>query len=80
MWPQNDTDAYWLSRQQDMLPSNRVDGLVNSISVTDRSEGRRLIAQTTHAAARVGAIIGAAFAGGGKKIAETFSVRRPSTP
>ncbi len=80
MWPQSYTDAYWLSRQQDMLPSNRFDGLVNSISVTDRSEGRRLIAQTTHTAGRLGATIRAAFAGAGKKIAETFSVRRPSNP
>ena len=77
--------TYWLSRQQDMLPTNRFDGLVNSISVTDRSEGQRLIAQTTHATARVGAFIGAVFTDAvftdaGKKIAKTFSVRRPSTP
>ena len=72
--------TYWLSRQQDMLPSDRYDRLVNSISVTDRSEGRRLIAQTGHGTERVGAIIGAAFADAGKKIAKTFSVRRPSTP
>ena len=70
----HDSDTYWLSRQQDMLPTNRFDGLVNSISVTDRSEGRRMIAQAAHAASRVGAIIGAAFAGTGKM----FSVRRPS--
>ncbi len=76
----HDSDAYWLSRQQDMLPTNRFDGLVGSISVTDRSEGRRLIAQTIYAGARAGAIIGAAFSGAGKKIAETFSVRHPSTP
>ena len=76
----HDSDTYWLSRQQDMLPSNRFDGLVNSISVTDRSEGRRMIAQTTYATARVGAFIGAAVAGAGKKIAKTFSVRRPITP
>ena len=75
----HDSDTYWLSRQQDMIPSNRFDGLVNSISVTDRSEGRRLIAQTTHATARVGAFIGAAFVDASKKIAKTFSVRRPST-
>ena len=80
MWPQTDTDAYWLSRQQDMLPSNRSDGLVKSISVTDRSEGRRLIAQINHATARIGAIIGSAFVGAGHEIAKTFSVRRPSTP
>lgn len=80
MWPQSVTDAYWLSRQQDMHPSNRFDGLVNSISVADRSEGRRLIAQTTHAAAQVGATIHAAFAVAGTKIAETFSVWRRSTP
>ena len=73
----HDSDTYWLSRQQDMLPTNRFDGLVNSISVTDRSEGQRLIAQTTHATARVGAYIGTAV---GKMIAKTFSVRRPSTP
>ena len=71
---------YWLSRQQDMLPANRFDGLVNSISVTDRSEGRRLIAQTTHATARVGAIIGSAFVDAGIMIAKTFSMRRPSIP
>ena len=76
----HDSDTYWLSRQQDMLLSSRFDGLVNSISVTDRSEGRRLIAQTGHVAARVGAFIGAAFTDAGKKIAKTFSVRRPSTP
>ncbi len=75
----HDSDTYWLSRQQDMLPANRFDGLVNSISVTDRSEGRRLIAQTTHATARVGAFIGAAFVDASKTIAKTFSVRRPST-
>ncbi len=75
----HDSDTYWLSRQQDMLPANRFDGLVNSISVTDRSEGRRLIAQTTHATARVGVFIGAAFVDASKKIAKTFSVRRPST-
>ena len=72
--------TYWLSRQQDMLPTNRFDGLVNSISVTDRSEGQRLIAQTGHATARVGAFIGAAFTDASRKIAKTFSVRRPSTP
>ncbi len=72
--------TYWLSRQQDMLPANRFDGLVNSISVTDRSEGRRLIAQTTRATVRAGAFIGAAVAGAGKMIVKTFSVRRPSTP
>ena len=76
----HNSDTYWLSRQQDMLPANRFDGLVNSISVTDRSEGRRLIAQTTNATARVGAIIGAAFSGAGRNIAKTFSVRRPSIP
>ena len=76
----HDTDTYWLSRQQDMLPSTRFDGLVNSISVTDRSEGRRLIAQISHAAARVGATMGSAFVGVGNKIAKTFSMRRPSTP
>ena len=75
----HDSDTYWLSRQQDMLLTNRFDGLVNSISVTDRSEGRRLIAQTSHAAARFGTFIGAAFVGAGKKIADSFSVRRPST-
>ncbi len=74
----HDSDTYWLSRQQDMLPANRFDGLVNSISVTDRSEGRRLIAQTTHATARVGAFIGAAFVDASKTIAKTFSVRRSS--
>ena len=79
MWPQ-DIVAYSLSRQQDLLPSNRIDGLVNSISVTDRSEGRRLIAQTTHAAAHVAAIVRARFASAGKRVAETFSVHRPSTP
>ncbi len=79
MWPQ-DIVAYSLSRQQDLLPSNRIDGLVNSISVTDQSEGRRLIAQTTHAAAQVAAIVRAGFAGAGKRVAETFSVHRPSTP
>ena len=46
------SDAYWLSRQQDMLPSNRVNGLVNATSVTDRSEGQRLIARTVRAGAR----------------------------
>ncbi len=76
----HDSDTYWLSRQQDMLPTNRFDGLVNSISVTDRSEGRRLIAQTTHATARVGAFIGGAFVDASKTIAKTFSVRHPSTP
>ncbi len=80
MWPQSYTDAYWLSRQQDMLPSNRFDRLVNSISVTDRTEGRRLIAQINHATARVGATIGPALVGVGNKIAKTFSMRRPSTP
>ena len=70
----HDSDTYWLSRQQDMLPSNRFDGLVNSMSVTDRSEGRRMITQAAHAAARVGAIIRTAFANTGKK----FSVRHPS--
>ncbi len=71
----HDSDTYWLSRQQDMLPSNRFGGLVNSISVTDRSEGRRMIAQAAQAATRAGAIIGAAVASAGKK----FSVHRPST-
>ena len=71
--------TYWLSRQQDMLPSNHYDRLVNSISVTDRSEARRLIAQTSHATARFGKFVGSAFAVAGKKIAHTFSVRRPST-
>ncbi len=80
MWPQIDSDAYWLSRQQDMMPSNRNDELVYSISVTDRSEGRRLIAQFNHATARVGAIIGSAFIDASNKIAKTFSMRRPSTP
>ena len=73
------SDTYWLSRQRDMLPSNRIDGLGNSISVTDRSEGQRLVAQTIHAAARVGAIIAAAFTGAGKKTAETFFVDRSTT-
>ena len=76
----HDSDTYWLSRQLDMLPANRFDGLVNSISVTDRSEGQRLIAQTSNATMRFGAFIGAAVADAGKKIAKTFSVRRPSTP
>ena len=76
----HDSDSYWLSRQRDMLPTNHFDGLVNSISVTDRSEGQRLFAHTTHATARVGAFIGAVVAGAGQKIAKTFSVRRPSTP
>lgn len=79
MWSQ-DIVTDCLSRQQEMLPSNRIDGLVNSIGVTDRSEGRNLIAQTTHAAAHVVAIIRAEFAENAKKIAETFSVRRPSAP
>ena len=74
------SDTYWRSRQQDMLPSDRYDRLVNSISATDRSEGRRLIAQTGHATKRVGVFIGAAFADVGRKIAKTFSVPRPSTP
>ncbi len=76
----HDTDTYWLSRRQDMLPSNRFDGLVDSISVTDRSEGRRLIAQINHAAARVGATIRPALVGVGNKIAKTFSMGRPSIP
>lgn len=79
MWSQ-DIVTDCLSRQQEMLPSNRIDGLVNSIGVTDRSEGRNLIAQTTHAAAHVVAIIRAEFAENAKKIAEKFSVRRPSAP
>ena len=74
------SDAYWLSRQQDMLPSNRVNGLVNATSVTDRSEGQRLIARTVRAGARAGAIIGAASVGAGRKLAEIFSVRRTSVP
>ncbi len=74
----HDSDSYWLSRQRDMLPTNHFDGLVNSISVTDRSEARRLVAQTSHATARVGAFIGAAFVNASKTIAKTFSVRRPS--
>lgn len=77
MWSQ-DIVTHCLSRQQEMLPSDRIDGLVNSIGVTDRSEGRNLIAQTTHAAAHVVAVIRAEFAEAAKKIAETFSVRRPS--
>ena len=79
MWPQ-DIVAYALSRQQDLLPSNRIDGLVNSISVTDQSEGRRLIAQITHAAVHISAIVRAAFSSAGKRVAESFSVHRPSTP
>jgi hypothetical protein len=76
----HDSDTYWISRQQDMLPTNRLHGLVNSINVTDRSEGRRLIAQTANATARVGTIIGAVFASAGMKIAKIFSASRPSIP
>ena len=72
--------TYWLSRQQDMLPCNRGDALINSIGVTDRSEGRRLIGQINHATARVGAIIGSSFADAGNTIAKTCFPRRPSTP
>ena len=79
MWPP-DTITYCLNREQEMLASNRIDRLVNSITVTDRSEGRSLIAQTTHAAAQVVAIIRAEFAGTAKNIAKIFSVRRPSAP
>ena len=76
----HDSDSYWLSRQQDMLPANRFDGLVNSISVSDRSETRRLIAHTLLTVARVGHFVGAAVVGSGKVIAKTFSVRLAGTP
>lgn len=79
MWSQ-DIVTDCLSRQQEMLRSDRIDGLVNSIGVTDRSEGRNLIAQTTHATAHVVALIRVEFAETAKKIAEAFSVRHPGAP
>ena len=75
----HDIVAYSLSRQQDLLPTNPNEGLVNSIGITDRSEGRRLFAQTIHAVTQAVAIVRAAYASVGKRVVEIFSVNRPST-
>ncbi len=32
------SDQYWVDRQRDMMNSDRTNGLVNSMSVVDRSE------------------------------------------
>jgi hypothetical protein len=74
----HDIIAYSLSRQQDVLSSNRIEGLVNSFGITDRSEGRRLFAQTIHAVTQVVAIVRTSFAGVGKRVVEIFSVKRQS--
>ena len=68
MWPQSDTDAYFLSRLRDMERPDRMSQLVNTMSVTDRSETSRLGFALVHGVARIGRAIGAIADGAGRTV------------
>ena len=80
MWHLNDTDAYFLSRQRDMERPDRMSQLVNSMSVTDRSETSRVGSDLVHGVVWIGAAIGALAGGAGRIVGEAFSAPPTSTP
>ncbi len=58
MWPQNVSDQYWVDRQRDLMKPDRAHDLVNSMSVTDRSELARLATRISVGITRAGANFG----------------------
>ncbi len=57
MWTQTGSDQYWIDRQRDLERPDRMHGLVNSMSVTDRSELARLVSCTAAGAMRAGKFV-----------------------
>ena len=51
------SDHYWIDRQRDMIKTDRIHGLVNSTSVTDRSEITAFATRCSVGLARFGRII-----------------------
>ncbi len=52
------SDQYWVDRQRDMMNSGRTHGLVDSISVVDRSEPFPALTNLASGIARVGVGLG----------------------
>jgi len=51
------SDHYWMDRQRDMLPNNRIAGLVSTTSVRDRSESRVMVSYLVKGVANAGKLI-----------------------
>jgi hypothetical protein len=75
-----DAVAYGLSRQRELLPSNRIDKLVNSVSVSDGSAERSLTSQCAATAADIVANVVTALVRAGKRIGASLSAPRLRVP
>ncbi len=75
-----DAVAYGLSRQRELLPLNRIDKLVDSVSISDGSAERSLTSQCAATAADIVANVVTVLARPGKWISESLSAPRLRVP
>ncbi len=70
------SDQYWIDRQRDMIKTDRIHGLVNSTSVTDRSEITVLATCCSVGLARFGRMVQSAVV----RACQKANGRRPRIP
>lgn len=75
-----DAVDYGLSRQRELLPTNRIDQLVNFVSVTDGSAERSLTRQRVAVSARIAANMFTGLARAGKRFGESLSAPQQRLP